>query len=182
MVFERSKMLVPFAWNKSAWKHYMPPHLRTKPDVYGFICISPSNRIALVKGISGKWSFPKGHVKDNETSIQCALRELREETSIQLSQDILYSHYKELASGGYFIYTMEEEASMIPEDTCEIQECGWFTLEQMKEMDCNVDVNRYLTYRARELKCESPTWRGTLPSPLRQNTTQGTYQDAMLSP
>lgn len=129
-----------------------------------------------------KVSFPKGHVKDNETSIQCALRELREETSIQLSQDILYSHYKELASGGYFIYTMEEEASMIPEDTCEIQECGWFTLEQMKEMDCNVDVNRYLTYRARELKCESPTWRGTLPSPLRQNTTQGTYQDAMLSP
>uniref|UniRef100_M1Q271 Bis(5'-nucleosyl)-tetraphosphatase [asymmetrical] n=1 Tax=uncultured organism TaxID=155900 RepID=M1Q271_9ZZZZ len=31
---------------------------------------------------AGHWDFPKGHVEENETAIQTALRELEEETSI----------------------------------------------------------------------------------------------------
>lgn len=158
---------------------YKPPSFK----VYGCICISPDNRVALVKGrSSGKWSFPKGHLKRGETSIGCALRELREETSIDLSREIPYARYKFLASGGYFIYNMDEEASMSPEDNVEICECGWFSHEEMERMDCNVDVNRYLSHRARELKCESPTFRGNPASLLSPNTTQEICQDAMLSP
>ena len=34
---------------------------------------------------SNKWGFPKGHMEQNETEEQTALREVREETGIELS-------------------------------------------------------------------------------------------------
>ena len=48
-----------------------------------------SNKILLLKysdnnaqGKGGHWDFPKGHVEQNETEIETALRELEEETGI----------------------------------------------------------------------------------------------------
>lgn len=32
----------------------------------------------------GRWSFPKGHVEENETEEQTAIREIREETNIEV--------------------------------------------------------------------------------------------------
>jgi len=53
--------------------------------VFGTICISENNRILLVRGAkTGKWSFPKGHLKMSEMGQECALRELREETGLDL--------------------------------------------------------------------------------------------------
>ena len=48
-----------------------------------------SNKILLLKysanntqGEGGHWDFPKGHVEQNETELETALRELEEETGI----------------------------------------------------------------------------------------------------
>jgi predicted NUDIX family NTP pyrophosphohydrolase len=121
-----------------AWKCYKPRTFK----VYGCICISPQNRVALVKGkLSGKWSFPKGHMENNETSQQCALRELFEETGIQIVEDSI--GYKRLSSGGYFIYNVEQEFTFAPQNSEEIEEGGWFSIEQIKSMLCNVDVNTF---------------------------------------
>jgi len=40
-------------------------------------------RFLLVKMNVGHWSFPKGHVEKNESEIETALREIREETHIE---------------------------------------------------------------------------------------------------
>jgi 8-oxo-dGTP pyrophosphatase MutT (NUDIX family) len=161
-----------------AFQCYKPPPYK----VYGCICISPNERIALVKGrSSGKWSFPKGHLKRGESSLTCALRELREETSINLTRDRIYLKYKYLASGGYFIYQMEDEGIMIPEDSMEIEECGWFTPEELALMNCNVDVNRFLSFlRSQEFKCESSTSPRFPDALLDPSTTQEIVQDATL--
>lgn len=44
--------------------------------------------ILLIKHVnSGHWSFPKGHVEDDETEIETAKREIMEETSIEVMID-----------------------------------------------------------------------------------------------
>ena len=47
-----------------------------------------NTEILLIKHIkSGYWSFPKGHVEPGETEIQTAIREIKEETNIDISID-----------------------------------------------------------------------------------------------
>ena len=44
--------------------------------------------ILLIKHVnSGHWSFPKGHVEANETEVETALREIKEETGIDVIID-----------------------------------------------------------------------------------------------
>ena len=40
------------------------------------------NKVLLVQHNAGHWDFPKGHIKENETEIQTAIREVKEETNI----------------------------------------------------------------------------------------------------
>ena len=47
-----------------------------------------NTEILLIKHInSGHWSFPKGHVEENETETQTALREIKEETGLDVMID-----------------------------------------------------------------------------------------------
>ncbi|MGN0631574.1 MAG: bis(5'-nucleosyl)-tetraphosphatase [Ruminococcus sp.] len=47
-----------------------------------------NTEILLIKHInSGHWSFPKGHMEGDETEIETALREIKEETSLDVLID-----------------------------------------------------------------------------------------------
>lgn len=47
-----------------------------------------NTEILLIKHInSGHWSFPKGHVEGNETEVETAIREIKEETAIDVMID-----------------------------------------------------------------------------------------------
>lgn len=47
-----------------------------------------NTEILLIKHInSGHWSFPKGHMEGNETEVETALREIKEETSLDVLID-----------------------------------------------------------------------------------------------
>ena len=47
-----------------------------------------NTEILLIKHInSGHWSFPKGHVEAGETEVQTAMREIKEETDIDVIID-----------------------------------------------------------------------------------------------
>ena len=110
--------------------------------VYGTILVSPNNTVLLIKGRrTGKWSFPKGHSEQGETEIDCALRETYEETGIELSYN--FSKIVHLATGVYFLYYMSEEICK-PIDTKEVMETSWVSLQAMKHMSVNVDINTVL--------------------------------------
>ncbi len=123
----------------SAFNSYQPPEHK----VYGCICISPSNRILLVKGRKGQvWSFPKGHrERSDKTSLACALRELKEETGIALHSD--YICCKRYKAGEYYIYEVPEEYRTFPIDTNEIEDADWFSFEDMCELKKNIDVSLF---------------------------------------
>lgn len=60
----------------------------TQPISCGFLIVrgNPIESFLLMKH-SRRWDLPKGHVDEGETELQCALRELREETGI-VAEDI----------------------------------------------------------------------------------------------
>ena len=55
-----------------------------------------NTEILLIKHVnSGHWSFPKGHVESGETEVETALREIKEETGIDV---IIDSTFREIVS------------------------------------------------------------------------------------
>lgn len=122
-----------------AWKSYKRP----QDKVCGCICISPQNKILLVKGRKGQiWSFPKGHYeRADKTSLACALRELKEETGIRLNHD--YISFKKYKAAEYFIFEVPEEYRLFPKDTVEIDEARWFTYEEIRNLNKNIDVSQF---------------------------------------
>lgn len=122
-----------------AFQSYKPRFMK----VFGAICVNEKGEVLLVHGRqSKKWSFPKGHCHDGETDLQCALRELREETGIQLEGK--YSSYHKLRGGGYFLFPVEN-----PEIRCrdhwEIDTVQWWPLTSLPTLDSNVDVSIFRT-------------------------------------
>lgn len=126
----------------SAFDSYKPPEHK----VYGCICISPNNRILLVKGRLGQvWSFPKGHRETSDkTTLACALRELKEETGISLKGD--YIAHKKYKAGEYYIFPVTEEFRTFPIDTREVDAAKWFTYEEICDLKKNIDVSLFCQY------------------------------------
>lgn len=64
----------------------------------GCIVVNNDGQVLLVGDLKGeKWSFPKGHAESGETSEQVAIREVKEETGIDVEiikrlSDITYTH------------------------------------------------------------------------------------------
>lgn len=111
--------------------------------VYGCILQSPNNTYLLVEGRqSGKWSFPKGHPANDEEPIECAKRELFEETG--LNAPFMYSKAYNLATGTYFLYKTRMEINCSIQDYNEICSTKWVSAEEMRKMCVNVDVNTFL--------------------------------------
>ena len=112
--------------------------------VFGVIAISKDNRVLLVKGrVANKWSFPKGHIQERETSFDCAHRECYEETGINYKELDCESH-KKLSSGSYFIYKNMDEEVPIIQDCNEVSDVAWFSIPSMMNMRTKVDVSRFL--------------------------------------
>ena len=118
--------------------------------IYGTICVSPEDKILLVLGrTSMMWSLPKGHRKSQESSFQCALRELYEETGISIDQSQLnFSElpYKRLKIGRYYLLEFPEETYPRPRDEKEIVCAQWFTPNEIFDLIdrklTNIDVRR----------------------------------------
>ncbi len=131
--------------------------------VYGCIVISKNNKILLVKNRNGaKWSFPKGHKEHyDKSSLDCALRELKEETGITLHRD--YITTKKYMNVEYFIYSVPHEYRTFPQDLKEIEEAKWVSFDEIKTMEKNIGVSLFHQYVERNIlspalvKNEPPT-------------------------
>lgn len=53
----------------------------------GCIIFNNQNKVLLIQMKQGHWSFPKGHVEENETELETARRETFEETGINVDID-----------------------------------------------------------------------------------------------
>lgn len=116
---------------------------RDKAEIYGAIIRSINNRYALVQGRrSGKWSFPKGHANPGESPFDCVVREIGEEIGVDRLP--MPTTSLSLQVGYYYIFDVKEEFTMVPRDTNEIMNVGWFTKDEIKSLQVNVDLSRFI--------------------------------------
>jgi mRNA-decapping enzyme subunit 2 len=113
--------------------------------------MTQSQKYLLVKGRqSNKWSFPKGHRNRGELAIDCAIRELYEETGITLDRpceyprSVILSRNKDGSGPEYFQFEVDHELKTHINDIREISDIGWFTIEEMRSMNGNIDITRFV--------------------------------------
>ena len=46
--------------------------------------IIENDKVLLIKQIQGNWGFPKGHMEVGETEVETAIREVKEETNLDV--------------------------------------------------------------------------------------------------
>jgi len=101
------------------------------------------NEIALVRGRkSGKWSFPKGHGKSRESPLHASVRELKEETGIDM-RGVKPDDEIRFNTGSYFVFIVADRLPLIPEDTHEILDSMWISLSRIRYLTTNKDLTSF---------------------------------------
>ncbi len=122
----------------------------------GIIIILNREKLLLSHPTNARWnntySFPKGHIEENESQIDAAIRELKEETSIEITEDritdkepivIQYNDrkgkiYKEVYLFKVYINDISEiglSDETLTKDMLQLEEldwCGFLTKEEAK--------------------------------------------------
>ena len=103
----------------------------------------------LVQGRdTGKWSFPKGHIDTDESYLDCATREILEETGIDL-QGVKHNGIVKLRYT-YFLFNLPNKfLTRINEltrinDVEEIATIKWFSITGMEKIEGNIDVRTFV--------------------------------------
>tara|TARA_Y100000389_G_C17306202_1_gene435554 strand:- start:4 stop:423 length:420 start_codon:yes stop_codon:yes gene_type:complete len=87
-------------------------------------------RLALVQGDeAGKWGLPKGHTEYGESLEKTAIRELYEETGVQL-ENVDSNNSWRCENCMLFAVVLEKPVELVPQDT-EIRRAGWFSIQEL---------------------------------------------------
>jgi len=114
---------------------------RVKVPVFGAILInSQLDKCLLVKGygVNCSWGFPKGKINLGESEVECAIREVIEETGADLNGMINEEEYIEgnirLQKVKLFIVPFIDENMLLePHSNHEISEIEWFLIDDIQE-------------------------------------------------
>ncbi|MDH2182411.1 NUDIX domain-containing protein [Pseudomonas sp. GD03651] len=96
------------------------------------ICLQ-AGKILMVRKEAPEWSLPGGKIDPGETQLEAACRELREETSLQLTGAQFLGH-SVLPEEEHWLYRMNVPASLQPRPSHEIVECRWFSVAELSHV------------------------------------------------
>jgi 8-oxo-dGTP pyrophosphatase MutT (NUDIX family) len=126
-----------------AFQSYVPRTHCVSSHVYGAILITPDRETVVIRGRqSGKWSFPKGHGSSTEQPLVACIRELREETGIDL-KGIKPDDELRFKVGTYFVFYIECKPPLCPEDTKEVMDCMWVPFQRLQFLVGNMDLTTF---------------------------------------
>ena len=89
----------------------------------------------LIKMVKGHWSFPKGHVENDETEVETALREIKEETNLDVIIDTrfreitTYSPCPGVLKDVIFFIAMAKTNDVVVQET-EVESAMWVELNE----------------------------------------------------
>tara|TARA_B100001146_G_scaffold103080_1_gene91214 strand:+ start:5222 stop:5605 length:384 start_codon:yes stop_codon:yes gene_type:complete len=111
------------------------------------IIIEFEEKILLLQRPQGTWAIPKGHIKEGESAYEGMLRELKEETQLEIKNNIRFLHRTKNKTGSIlYIYHYHSDIKIIPIINKEHTDWGYFSLNRLPD---NIDygLNRFLDTR-----------------------------------
>ncbi|GMM30381.1 decapping enzyme complex catalytic subunit [Martiniozyma asiatica (nom. inval.)] len=108
------------------------------------------DKVLLVKGVeSNSWSFPRGKISKDEKDVDCALRELDEETGFDASDLIDEDAYVERTIRGknykiYIVKNVPEDTVFDPKAKFEITDIQWYSIKKLNRIINNNGNNYFL--------------------------------------
>ena len=104
----------------------------------GCIILNDKKEVLLVHHNKGHWDFPKGHVEEGETEVQTAIREVKEETNIDVEVNEKYRYTVEYSPKEdvmkevvfFLAKNINDEKSAQLEEVSEVK---WFKLDEAVE-------------------------------------------------
>ncbi len=114
----------------------------------GAVILDPDNRLLIVEGramhfnnhetvLARKWGLPKGHREDGEPEIDCAIREVKEETGLDITISSSTYRMKVADTLLYFIRVDSPHIMGTTSDTSEIKSVKWVNPREIFNLNCN---------------------------------------------
>ncbi|RKP30221.1 DCP2-domain-containing protein [Metschnikowia bicuspidata] len=110
-------------------------------------------KVVLVRGqYSSTWSFPRGKISKDEADLECAIREVREETGFDARDYVNEDDYLEKTIVGkhfriYLAKGVPEDVNFEPLVRCEIAEIKWFSIKLLRK-SMRANYNKYYVVNA----------------------------------
>ena len=106
------------------------------------VYVKKDNKILMVQenkeGKQGKWNMPAGKLEDNESIIEAAIRETKEETNIDIDIKGIIAIQENVSSIGQLLilyFLGEYIDGEIKFDNKEISNVQWMTEEEIRNLD-----------------------------------------------
>ena len=152
-----------------AFQTYIPRSHCINSHVYGAILLNRFNETVVIKGRQSEmWSFPKGHGEYRELPLEACIRELREETGIDLKGAQPDDEIR-FRSGTYFVFFVSERLAIVPEDTDEVMEAMWVPISRLPYLACNKDLRSFCNSPKKNIVLQKLGYR--MKFGIQENTT-----------
>lgn len=109
-------------------------HVRRKKSGV-FICDPITNKVLIVQSRGHLWGPPKGTMEENETDSECAVREVMEETGLDISKESLTTSFAVYNKATYFYLEMKECDVFVQEKDPknDANGIGWIKIECLEK-------------------------------------------------
>ncbi|KAI3648478.1 hypothetical protein MP228_006332 [Amoeboaphelidium protococcarum] len=140
-MFKRCPLLIEFIEQSSVEEIYsrFVAYKMNVPVCGAILLNESSDKVLLVKGWGsrGNWTFPKGKINQNESDVDCAVREVMEETGFDIRDRIEEGKFIELVLRGeqrnkmFVIQNISEATQFCPQTRKEIGDIKWHWLKDL---------------------------------------------------